>query len=97
MTKTEIICDQCGIRKGETNHWWIGGTTNVGFHLYPASYDEANSDYDLGTKQDWCSENCVSKALSEFMEKIRTTSVIEEIVDEFKAHLDKEVDNDIPF
>ena len=68
MQRTEIICDICGTRKGETNHWWLVGYTNVGFHIYPTDFAQS----DLGNQMDLCSESCVSKALSQFMSRIKT-------------------------
>jgi hypothetical protein len=70
MTKTEVICDGCGIRKGETNHWWRVWMSNVGFHMYGAGYNSQESPFPEVRdfpQTDYCSESCVAKALSQFM------------------------------
>lgn len=59
MRVEEIICDQCGARKGKTNHWWRLNLTN-GFFLYQ---HEKSSD----NCKDICGENCATRALQDFM------------------------------
>jgi len=70
----ETICDQCGARKGQTNHWWSIWPSKVGFHVHPGTYDKDNSSFpeikDYPAK-DMCSESCVVRALGDYFENER--------------------------
>jgi hypothetical protein len=35
--RTETICDQCGARKGETNHWFFAEFAERSFTVYANS------------------------------------------------------------
>lgn len=60
--RTETICDQCGARKGETNHWW---KCESGSDWITVSKNNGKSQ----VGQDMCSEQCVTRALSEFLSR----------------------------
>jgi hypothetical protein len=66
--KTETICDQCGARKGETNHWWFVFEDEqkyiTVYKVPPVAWNSKNK------MQDYCSEQCVTRALSEFMGRV---------------------------
>lgn len=67
MQRTEVICDICGARKGETNHWWKVVESDECFQLMIPPWEVDKSIMN----RDYCSESCVSKALSQFMNSIR--------------------------
>lgn len=62
----QIICDQCGARKGKTNHWYRVLTGRQGFHAYKSEAELADDD----SIQDYCSDNCITRAFSCFLSPI---------------------------
>lgn len=91
MTRTETICDRCGARKGDSDGWWKAWVTENSFTVQP----DGKGDY-----KDYCNDNCVMKALQDFMDTRRNISeekriVLEnhdEVVKEFEHSYDKEFD-----
>lgn len=69
MQRTEVICDICGARKGENNHWWAVYSANREFKVF---IPESIICTPTPNIKDYCSENCASRALSEFMSKIKS-------------------------
>ncbi len=73
MAKIETFsCDICGARKGETNHWYKGFIfSSVGVSFVVQSWNDPmplQGPYLVGTiEKHLCSENCTSKALSQWM------------------------------
>ncbi len=59
---TETICDQCGVRKNKANHWFISVQTKNGISFYN-HYERATDCKDL------CSQGCVMRALSDFLDR----------------------------
>lgn len=66
---TETICDQCGARKMKSNNWYRVDSGRQGFHLYKS---EAELSDDV--HKDYCSDNCVMVAISEFMNPKKETN-----------------------
>jgi hypothetical protein len=69
---TQVTCDVCGKQKGDVNCWWVGTITEVGTHkslkIYPwptGSKEVANGK----TVNHLCGQECVIKAVSEWMAK----------------------------
>jgi len=62
MKIEEVICDQCGARKGKTNHWYRMTISN-GFFLYPSDKSSDN----LPNIKDICGENCAMRALQDYL------------------------------
>ena len=57
---SETICDHCGARKQQSNHWW---KLELGVGWAKLSTSSITNGY----RMDLCSENCVMIKLSEFM------------------------------
>jgi hypothetical protein len=71
-------CDQCGIQKGETNHWWLLFSdievTKVGNRqelfrsgVLIVPWDAVSADHD--DAKHICSQGCASKEVSQWMER----------------------------
>ena len=75
MAKIETFsCDICGARKGETNHWYKAFIfNNVGVSFVVQAWNDPHPLYGIlfaektGIERHLCSENCTSKALSQWM------------------------------
>jgi hypothetical protein len=61
--KTTYYCDGCGREKGEVNHWFGVRVDEEGWTLKSFSY--------TGVHHIYCGQECVHKALSEYMERCR--------------------------
>jgi hypothetical protein len=81
---TETICDQCGARKGSTNHWWKIYISKDEFSVYR----EAPLNEKL---KDMCGENCVAKALDEWLSSRtdKKDQQVEDVVQEFEESLNR--------
>lgn len=64
MKIEQVICDQCGARKQESNYWFWLEVTNYGFHLYTPEAGPGGVE----EMKDICSQGCAIKALSEFLD-----------------------------
>jgi hypothetical protein len=66
MQKTQVICDECGAEKKETNHWLKRMDTTNWFAL------SANESHQGGWKvvADYCGISCAIKALSKWAHEI---------------------------
>lgn len=64
--KTTYYCDGCGAEKKEVNHWWIADDHKE-FVIFPFDPIDIAVDSKL-----YCGQSCVLKAVSEYMEKVRT-------------------------
>lgn len=65
ITQT-ITCNVCGKQKREVNHWWVAyESQGVGFMLSPWNENLARNDI----VQSLCGQECVIKAVSEWMQK----------------------------
>lgn len=65
MRTERFTCDQCGIEKGETNHWFILFAGANGFEMRPWP-DRMEGAY----KTSWrhiCGQNCASILLARWM------------------------------
>jgi hypothetical protein len=67
--RTETICDQCGARKGETNHWFFAEFAERSFTVYANSTRVPDGHYSVKWK-DYCGHPCVMRALTEFFDSI---------------------------
>jgi hypothetical protein len=60
----KFTCDVCGKEKLSTNHWWCGYvSTAVGYMLTPFCETLARNDI----VQSFCGQQCVTKAVSQWM------------------------------
>lgn len=67
MLKPTYYCDQCGKAKDDSNHWWMRNPsfkTDCTFIAFPWNPDS-------GAVEHICSETCLVKALSKWMETIK--------------------------
>lgn len=73
---TETICDQCGEKKGKSNHWFSLFTGEIEYRLLRERNHAGNDIKDI------CSQQCATRALQEFMspDKLSRT-VAEEMYD----------------
>jgi hypothetical protein len=63
----QIVCDGCGKRKQQTNHWWLFNEDQytgeeIGIGIFP--WHEPNDGM-----LHFCGAQCVIKAVSEWMSK----------------------------
>lgn len=67
--KEPFACDgeNCGQRKGATNRWWMVSTATGGGSLTVSGWSKSLEDHP--EIEHFCSEACVSKALSRWMAK----------------------------
>ena len=83
MTVTETVCDRCGARKGKTNHW------------FKVEIDMRDKDWFTVTKNngksqvgdDYCSDNCVMIALSEFLNSKKEEIEVDEMIETIEEQL----------
>jgi hypothetical protein len=73
MTVVTVVCDVCGRKKGETNHWFKAKAGSVGFRVWPAGGAPSELS-NLETRRDLCGAACVNKALNNWMEKQRAAT-----------------------
>jgi hypothetical protein len=87
--RTETFCDICGARKGKENGWWRIFVDHETFSVFLFPKSTINKP---GNK-DCCSENCVVRALSQFMsneERSPEDEMVEELDEMLKrAPLEK--------
>lgn len=62
----KIVCDVCGKQKQDVNHWWIFDPPNEGQELFLLA---KWSDERAVTYRHACGQECVIKAVSEWMQK----------------------------
>ena len=67
MKIEEVICDQCGARKGKTNHWFSLYRTEGSFHIYKHGNYE-NAKREQVEIKDICGLTCALKQLSYFIQ-----------------------------
>jgi hypothetical protein len=58
-------CDYCGKIKGESNHWWLRVTYGPGQAFIVDEWSAQLADQ--GNVEHICSQECASKALSQWM------------------------------
>lgn len=78
MKIEQLICDQCGARKGEKDNWFSLLINNSGFHLYNQASLQTH---------DICSQGCAIKALNDFLDlsfKERNKATTDYYADKFK-------------
>lgn len=62
----QFTCNVCGKLKQTTNHWWIAYISNgTGLMISPWNEALANNEQ----VQTLCGQECVIKAVSEYMQK----------------------------
>ena len=66
MRVSSIICDECGVQKKESNHWFIGflWSTGNGISVRPMSPKEPNDLKHL------CGEKCVLSFVSKSLREL---------------------------
>lgn len=83
MKVEEIICDQCGARKNKANHWHRVYSGRQGFHLYKSEAELSDDEH-----KDYCSDNCVMIAISEFMHPPKKSEdYVDEIINDLESRL----------
>ena len=66
-----IICSQCGTPKREVNHWYLVWAEREGKRFCVVRWED---DPTLESEEDVykvCGQNCVTKALSSWMELVK--------------------------
>lgn len=69
--KLVFYCDGCGIERGSVNHWWETYENTACWEVTP--FDEKDIKRDPKIRI-FCGQQCVTKALSTYMEQHRATS-----------------------
>jgi hypothetical protein len=56
-------CDECGIQKQTTNHWWAAHAKESPVEFFISPWDEAV----LGNAHHYCGQSCVHAAMDRWM------------------------------
>lgn len=76
MEVKQVVCDECGVTKGETNHWWIIGIDDEPdsgrdqFAIVPGK-ERWKKNHLCRVYVDVCSQQCATKKLSEWLSRPR--------------------------
>lgn len=60
--ETKYVCDVCGAVRGETNHWFVGGTEDSNLQIWPF-----DSDPLYGGQQHLCGQKCAHAMLDRWL------------------------------
>lgn len=69
MKREIIVCDQCGIEKKDTNHWFMVDVASDAFSIYTWTENLLYKHY--------CGEKCVSIAFSAWADRLKPKSEVE--------------------
>ena len=67
--KITYECKQCGIAKGDNNHWYILDKTKAGYHLYKWWWAVENDRLDDENIEFVCGQACGHQLLDQFFAK----------------------------
>ena len=67
-TKTVTICDNCGMEKKETNHWWRMAVSGFTLRVQPQSCNDS-SLHVVEENAEACGSKCAAELFERFLAK----------------------------
>lgn len=84
MKVEEVICDQCGVRKGKENGWC---RVDSGIDFFKVLLPSVIVTGNRGEIKDMCSDNCIMIALSEFLHPKKANDFVDAIMQDLERKL----------